>query len=302
MGEENFILPSFAKINWFLQVVGKRTDGYHELCTLFQTVSLCDEISFSVSDKLILTCNDEKIPTDESNLIIKAANVLRENFQIKTGAEIHLEKKIPAPGGLGGGSSNAAVALLGLSKLWKLKVEIENLVKIGEKLGADVPFFFLGGTCLGTGSGTDLLPIKDLEEKCLLIVTPNIDVSTREAFARLNAPRLTNFSAKSILKICRNEAESFNTRQNELKNDFEKTVFEVEPEIKRIKEKLLDSGAIRALMSGSGASVFGVFEKEETRQATQKALQKEEKDWRQFAVATVSRREYREKIFKVVSD
>jgi 4-diphosphocytidyl-2-C-methyl-D-erythritol kinase len=298
MSEENFTLPSFAKINWFLRVLGKREDGFHELCTLFQTVSLCDEITFSASDELILTCNDEKIPTDESNLIIKAASALREKFSIKKGAKIHLEKRIPAPGGLGGGSSNAAVALFGLARLWKLKIEFEDLVKIGANLGADVPFFFFGGTCAGTGKGTDLLPIKDLEENFLLIVTPNAQVSTREAFARLDAPRLTKFASKSILQICRNEAETFNLRQNDLKNDFEPSVFAIEPEIARVKEKLLEHGAKKVSMSGSGASVFAIFDKEETRQATQKALQIE-KNWRQFAVATVSHEEYRA---KVVSD
>ena len=298
MIEDSFKLPSFAKINWFLRVLGKRADGFHELCTIFQTVSLCDEITFSKSDELILTCNDEKVPTDESNLIVKAANVLRERFDIKAGAKIHLEKNIPSPGGLGGGSSNAAVALLGLVKLWNLEIDFENLVKIGAQLGADVPFFFYGGTCLGTGRGTDLLPIEDFEEKYLLIVTPNVEVSTREAFARINAPRLTNFSSKSILHLCQSEAEAFDLRQSELKNDFETSIFAVEPEIQRVKEKLLELGAIRASMSGSGASIFAIFDNKETRQATQKALERES-NWRQFAVATVSREKYREALEKV---
>lgn len=298
MSKDSFTLPSFAKINWFLRVLGKRDDGYHELCTLFQTISLADEITFSASDELILTCSDARIPTDESNLIIKAANALREKFKINSGAKIHLEKRIPAPGGLGGGSSNAAVALIGLARLWNLKIKKAELIKIGENLGADVPFFFFGGTCLGTGRGTELQPIKDLAEKYLLIVTPDVDVPTREAFARLNAPRLTNSDSKSILEICRNEAENFIPQQNDLKNDFEPSVFAIEPEIRRVKEKLLELGAIKVSMSGSGASVFGIFDKNETRQATQKALEVE-KNWRQFAAATVSRDEYQA---KVVSD
>ncbi|HMS42779.1 MAG TPA: 4-(cytidine 5'-diphospho)-2-C-methyl-D-erythritol kinase [Pyrinomonadaceae bacterium] len=298
MPKEIFTLPSFAKINWFLRVLGKRDDGYHELCTLFQTISLADEITFSVRDELSLTCSDPRIPTDENNLIIKAANALREKFTIKLGAKIHLEKRIPAPAGLGGGSSNAAVTLIGLRKLWNLKIEILDLIKIGENLGADVPFFFFGGTCIGTGNGTNLQPTKDLEENYLLIVKPDVDVPTREAFARLNAPRLTKFDSKSILQICRNEALSFNSRQNDLKNDFEPSVFAIEPEIRRVKEKLLLLGAIKVLMSGSGASVFGIFDNKETRQATQQALEVE-KNWRQFAAATVSRDEY---YAKVVSD
>ncbi len=117
MTENTFTLPSFAKINWFLRVLGKRADNFHELCTVFQTVSLHDKLTFSEHDEIVLTCDDEKIPTDENNLIVKAALELKQKFNIKSGAKIHLEKNIPAPGGLGGGSSNAAVALFGLIKL-----------------------------------------------------------------------------------------------------------------------------------------------------------------------------------------
>ena len=122
--------------------------------------------------------------------------VLREKFRIKNGAKIHLEKRIPAPGGLGGGSSNAAIALLGLAKLWNIEIDLEELCEIGAALGSDVPFFFYGGTALGTGRGTEIIPIDDIEENFMLIVTPEVEVSTREAFARLNAPRLTNRSLK----------------------------------------------------------------------------------------------------------
>jgi len=297
MTDKSFTLPSFAKINWLLRILGKREDGFHELCTIFQTVSLFDEITFEESDKLSLTCNIENIPTGETNLIIKAANVLRNEFDVKKGARIYLEKRIPAPGGLGGGSSNAAVALFGLATLWNLDVEFEKLVEIGTKLGSDVPFFFYGGTAFGIGRGTEIVSMEDFDEKFLLIVTPNIEVSTAEAFARINAPYLTNETSKSILKICQNEADSFKSRQKILSNDFEKSVFEFQPEIGRVKEKLLNLGAQQAVLSGSGASVFAIFDKEETRQATLKALE-EETNWRKFAVATVSRSQYRE-AFKI---
>lgn len=297
MTDKSFTLPSFAKINWLLRILGKREDGFHELCTIFQTVSLFDEITFEESDKLSLTCNIENIPTGETNLIIKAANVLRNEFDVKKGARIYLEKRIPAPGGLGGGSSNAAVALFGLATLWNLDVEFEKLVEIGTKLGSDVPFFFYGGTAFGIGRGTEIVSMEDFDEKFLLIVTPNIEVSTAEAFARINAPYLTNETSKSILKICQNEADRFKSRQKTLSNDFEKSVFEFQPEIGRVKEKLLNLGAQQAVLSGSGASVFAIFDKEETRQATLKALE-EETNWRKFAVATVSRSQYRE-AFKI---
>src|SRR5687768_15345071 len=115
MTDKSFTLPSFAKINWLLRILGKREDGFHELCTIFQTVSLFDELTFAESDRLFLTCDDKNIPTDETNLILKAATRLKSEFNLRKGAHIKLEKRIPAPGGLGGGSSNAAVALLGLA-------------------------------------------------------------------------------------------------------------------------------------------------------------------------------------------
>lgn len=292
MTEKTFTLPSFAKINWLLRILGKRDDGFHELFTIFQTISLFDEITFEEGDEIHLTCNDENIPTGESNLILKAATIFKEEFNVKAGAKIHLEKRIPAPGGLGGGSSNAAVALLGLATLWDLEISFEKLVEIGARLGSDVPFFFYGGTAYGTGRGTEIVSLPDINEKFMLIVTPDVDVSTREAFARADAPRLTKTASKSILKICQNEAEGFFAGQKTLSNDFEKSVFTAFPEIRRVKERLLDLGARAALLSGSGASVFAIFDNEETRQAAQKAFD-EEVNWRKFAVATISSEEYR---------
>lgn len=291
MSEIIFTLPSFAKINWLLRILGKRADGFHEICTVFQTVSLHDNLLFSRCDEIVLTCQDKKIPTDERNLIVKAAIELKRKFNVKTGAKIHLEKNIPAPGGLGGGSSNAAVALLGLIKLWEIEIDSAELLQIGEKLGSDVPFFFNGGTALGTGRGTEIFPLDDISEKQILIVTPKTDVPTGEAFARLNAPRLTNKTSKSILQICRDEAQTLDLRQSFLVNDFEKTVFNLEPEIVRVKEKLLDLKAQRAILSGSGASVFAVFDNNVQLQIACSAL-KIEQDWRKFIVRTISRREY----------
>lgn len=297
--KNSFELKSFCKINWNLHILGKRGDGFHELSTIFQTVSLHDKLFFAEDDNLSLSCSDENIPTDESNLIIKAARLLQNNFDVSKGAKIHLEKNIPSPGGLGGGSSNAAIALLGLSKFWNLKIEFSELLNLAKILGSDVPFFLYGGTAFGSGRGTEIFPVEQIDEKFLLIVTPSIGVSTADAFKKLNATRLTNSESKSILQIRRNEALEFNLRHSSLKNDFESSVFEFAPEIKRVKETLLNLGATKAMLSGSGASVFGLFDTEETRQTTQKALEVE-KDWRSFAVATVSRECYREHLKEVL--
>jgi 4-diphosphocytidyl-2-C-methyl-D-erythritol kinase len=295
---ETFTLPSFAKINLHLQVLGRRDDGYHELCTVFQTVSLHDDLTFSEANDLVLTCSDADTPADDSNLVLKAAHLLREKFGITRGARIHLEKRIPAPGGLGGGSSNAAVALLGLAKLWDVFVDPAELATLGRQLGADVPFFFYGGTALGRGRGDVIEPVADLENKHILIVTPDVQVSTREAFKGLCAPALTKETAKSILGDCRFDAESLNLRHSVLINDFEISIFRSHPEIGRVKERLIELGALQALMSGSGASVFAIFDTEETRQATLKAIENEH-NWRQFAVAAISRDEYREALERV---
>jgi 4-diphosphocytidyl-2-C-methyl-D-erythritol kinase len=298
MPGKTFTLPSFAKINLYLKVLGKRDDGFHELCTVFQTVSLHDDLTFEEDEKLVFTCDDPSIPTGGDNLVVKAAFALIENFRVSKGAHIHLQKNIPAPGGLGGGSSNAAVTLLGLAKLWDIGANPEDLMRIGRELGSDVPFFFHGGRAIGTGRGEEITPLDQTGEKYILIVTPDVEVSTREAFARLEAPRLTPEALKSNLIVCRFEAESLDLRHTALINDFEKSVFETAPEVGRVKERLLELGATQALMSGSGASVFGIFDTQETRQATLKAIDNEI-NWRKFAVAAISRDEYREAL-KVV--
>ena len=291
-------LPSFAKINLSLRVVGKREDGYHELCTVFQTVSLADEITMTRSDDLALTCSDPIIPTSSKNIIVKASDALRRRLNIDAGARIHLEKNIPSPGGLGGGSSNAAIILLGLRRLWELDVTDNELQSIGRELGADVPFFFHGGTALGTGRGDLIEQVEDIRPRPMLIVTPNISIPTGDAFAQVDASNLTSESAKRILQICRFEAESADFLQTALTNDLELSVFESFPEVRRARQTLLELGASNAAMSGSGASVFAIFDKEETRQTALKALDSEV-NWRKFAVAAISRAEYREALKSV---
>lgn len=291
MNKKSYTLPSFAKINLFLHILGKRPDGFHEICTVFQTVSLHDTLKFDLSDKLELTCNDKQIPTDESNLIIKAAKLLRQKTNTAKGAKIYLEKNIPFPGGLGGGSSNAAVTLLGLSKLWNLGISFEELHEIAACIGSDVPFFLYGGTALGTGRGTEIEALRDFTENNMIIVTPNIEISTSEAYKQISAEYLTNIDSKSILKICRDKAERLASGHLNFQNDFEKSVFEIAPEIKRLKNKLSSSGATNALLSGSGGSVFAIFDKMENRQIALSAFESE-KNIRKFAVQTVSRQAY----------
>lgn len=285
-------LPSFAKINWNLKIVGRRADGFHELCTVFQTISLHDTISFSEAEHLSLECTNPSVPTDDRNLVIRAAKLLSERFGVRRGCRIRLEKTIPAPGGLGGGSSNAAVALLGLSEVWGLSPRPEDLLELAAELGSDVPFFLLGGTALGLGRGEVLEPMPEVIEPYMLVATPPVEVSTREAFEAIGAKNLTESELQSTLVICRRDAQNLKISQSGLCNDFESSVFGKFPEVEELKWGFQESGVRAAQMSGSGASVFAVFDKEETRQATLEAFRN--RNWRMFAAATLSRSEYRE--------
>ena len=285
--------PSFAKINWFLRILGKRPDGYHEVVTVLQTISLQDELMIQLSEDgpVKLTCDDPAIPTDKSNLIIKAAFLLGECRQDWFGADIHLTKQIPAQGGLGGASSNAAVALLAINKLWKgAYIDVEELLDPAD-LGADVPFFFHGGRCAATGTGTDVTPLPDGPKKYLIVVTPNAKVATANAYAALNAASLTTSESNSILSSSLADMFSAGGGRWPLQNDFEGVIFELEPEIGRAKVALLDAGARGALLAGSGSSVFGVFDDEVARDRALDNL-KCETGWRVFSCETVSRDEY----------
>jgi 4-diphosphocytidyl-2-C-methyl-D-erythritol kinase len=287
------VFPSFAKINWHLRILGKRADGYHELITILQTISLHDELTFDARDdgKIILHCDDPEIPTDHTNLIVKAAMRLQQRLQSSPGAEISLTKRIPTKAGLGGASSNAAVTLLALNELWNLKLSLDDLATIGSGLGADVPFFFNGGKCLATGTGTKISALPDDLRQALLVITPNASVVTANAYAALNAVSLTTSDSASILSSSFADPFSAGSRQWPLDNDFETVIFEIEPEIGRAKTALLDAGARGALLAGSGSSVFGVFEDEAARDRAVDNL-KREAGWKVFSCDTVTRDDY----------
>jgi 4-diphosphocytidyl-2-C-methyl-D-erythritol kinase len=292
-------LPSFAKINWSLQILGKRPDGYHEVKTVLQTISLHDDIHFEVSGDgtITLTCDDPEIPIDEQNLIVQAAYAVKHRYNVSQGVRVRLEKRIPTQAGLGGASSNAAVSLLALAHLWNLKPTAPVLLEIAARLGADVPFFLLGGCALATGIGERLtLPEKTNNEvQHLIVIRPNAQVSTAKAYAALHAPALTTTNMAPILSSSRNEANSRGSQpwplQDSLKNDFESVIFDIEPEIKRAKETLLQAGALGALLAGSGSSVFGIFVDSEDQQRALNEI-KLEAGWRSFSCVTVSRNEY----------
>jgi 4-diphosphocytidyl-2-C-methyl-D-erythritol kinase len=234
------ILPSYAKINWSLRVTGRRDDGFHDLETVFQTISLHDTLTFQPSDELTLTCDDPLIPTDDTNLILRAARAIGV-----TRVAVDVQKRIPAGGGLGGGSSNAATTLRALS-------ERRDLAQLALSLGSDVPFFLIGGTAYATGRGEVLTPMEPLRGIPLLLVLPEERVMTGEAYAKI-----TRYSEPLGMAAYR-DFTSFT-------NDFEEPVFAMFPRLRTFKERLLDAGAVYAAMSGSGSTIFGAFANEKAR-------------------------------------
>jgi 4-diphosphocytidyl-2-C-methyl-D-erythritol kinase len=292
--EEVFTLPSFAKINLSLRVLGRRTDAYHEIRTVIQTITLRDRLTFRALDTpdLELECDATGVPSDDSNLVMRAAKLLRERFRVERGALIELEKKIPAGGGLGGGSSNAAIALAGLARLWEIETHGDELRELGATLGADVPFFFTGGTALATGRGTDIAPLTDAPPSSLLIITPRVKISTAEAYKSLSAPALTKEIAPVNLLVSRAEDDFSGSLPASLANDFEHAILSRHPEIVRARDALLGAGATHALLAGSGSSVFGIFESGEQVARARGALPVET-GWQVFACETLSRDDYR---------
>jgi 4-diphosphocytidyl-2-C-methyl-D-erythritol kinase len=258
-------IPAFAKINLRLDILGKRADGFHELRTIFQTISLHDELHLRASrgERITLTIQGNRSLSTEpvrKNLVYRAVKALRRELKIRAGVEIELKKKIPAGRGLGGGSSDAAAALLGYLRLTRKKLPAARLMEIAASLGADVPFFLLGGRALGVNKGDEIYPLPDIARLHLLVVSPReIHVPTPDAYRWLKAKplRLTKSAANhKLFEFC---ALCWSAQGSGLSNDFERPVFRRHPRLDRIKRELLQRGAAEASLAGSGSAVFGVF-------------------------------------------
>ena len=259
-------IPAFAKVNLRLDVLGKRADGYHELRTIFQTVTLHDVLRFRPSRAAgieLRIAGNEQLSREavEKNLVYRAVDAVRRELKIRSGVEILLQKKIPAGRGLGGGSSDAAAALLGYLQFTRKKLNPTRLLEISSGLGADVPFFLLGGRALGIGKGDEIYPLPDIPKLTLLIVSPkDIHVPTPDAYRWLHAPELaslTKFAANhKLFEFC---ALCWSGQGERLSNDFEAAVFRRYSRLDRIRRALLQGGASEALLAGSGSAVFGVF-------------------------------------------
>ncbi len=244
-----------AKINLFLRVLRKRADGYHDIVSLMQKITLYDELIFSPRPKeIVLSCLGSDLPTSEDNLVFRAAQLIFAYANYSSGVEIKLTKKIPLAAGLGGGSSDAATTLIALNKMCSLNLKKNELIKLGAKIGADVPFFIFGNNALASGTGDKLKALQDLPKINLILIKPRFELSTKMVYENLNL-RLTrgknNYSIPRFLKM--------GDIIRELHNDLESVSLEMHPELADLKQMLLRHGALGALMSGSGPTVFGIF-------------------------------------------
>jgi 4-diphosphocytidyl-2-C-methyl-D-erythritol kinase len=256
-------IPAFAKINLRLDILGKRPDGFHELRTIFQTISLRDELRLRKSRRpgISLTVLGNETLSQEpvrKNLVYRAVEALQRELEIRSGVEIELRKRIPAGGGLGGGSSDAAAALLGYLRLNGKKLHPARLIEIAASLGADVPFFLFGGRALGVNRGDEIYPLAGIPKQSIVVVVPReIRVPTPDAFRWVHARSLTKSpAAPKLWEFC---ALCWSTQASGLSNDFERPVFRRHPRLAAIKRDLLRVGAAEASLAGSGSAVFGLF-------------------------------------------
>lgn len=262
---EIFCEKAYAKINLYLDVTAKRSDGFHDIFSVMQSVSLCDDISVTLKENNVdsLTCNIPSIPTGKTNLAIKALDAFREYTGAHFGADIHIEKRIPSSAGLAGGSTDAAAVLRILNKISDNKISDEELIKIGANIGADVPFCLFGGTMATTGKGEVLKPISKCPKLHLVIAINGEGVSTPKAYSMLDLKfgefEGTRDSGKRENLLRALQGSDASAVKDNLFNIFECVIEPERPEIKRIKGIMLKSGADTALMSGSGPSVFGIF-------------------------------------------
>lgn len=270
---EPLIIESYGKINLGLDVLYKRADGYHELNTVMQQISLKDKLIFKEIDSGIkVESRGLKIPLDSTNLVYRAWELLKELSGIEKGIHITIEKNIPVAAGLAGGSSNGAATLKALNQLWNLNLSIEELMKIGVKLGADIPFCLLGGTALAEGIGDILTPLKSFNNVHILLGNPGLGVSTEYAYSKLELEEKKDIDISKLISCM--DKKDLKCVGSSLENIMERTIIEENPIIKEIKDNMLASGALGTLMSGSGPTVFGLYEDEQSiKNAKQKLLE-----------------------------
>jgi len=255
------MLKAYAKINLGLDVLGKREDGYHEVRMIMQTIRLYDKLNMKKlnKDEIIIKTNLSYLPTNENNLVYRAIQMLKEEFNIKQGIYVELQKHIPVAAGLAGGSSDAAAALTGMNRLFQLKLTTTDLMQRAVKLGADIPYCILVGTALSEGIGEVLTPLAPMPKAYILIAKPPINVSTKYVYENLILDERTNHPDIDGIMEAITSKDLYGVT-NRLSNVLESVTIDKYPVIQEIKDTMIEFGAMNALMSGSGPTVFGVFE------------------------------------------
>lgn len=267
---KEIIMESFGKVNLALDVLYKRDDGYHEINSIMQEISLKDRLIFTDKNEgITIESDNEEMPLDSNNLVYKAWEKLKDITGIKRGIHVKIEKNIPIAAGLAGGSSNAAATFKALNELWDLKMSLEELMVIGQSLGADIPFCLLGGTAKAQGIGELLTPLKPFKDKYILLGNPGIGISTAYAYSKLDL----NGDRYDIdgLVACM-EKDDLHCVAKRLRNRMEEPMIKEHPIIQEIKDIMIENGALGALMSGSGPTVFGLFDDEEKIKLAYKKL------------------------------
>ena len=274
---------SLAKINLGIEVLRKREDGYHEIRTLFQSIDFGDVLEFRplAGRDIRLSGTDPSIPWDDTNLVYRAARLLQQDFPEAGGVEILVTKNVPAGKGLGGGSSNAAMTIFALDRLWELGLPPSRLQDYGRRLGADVPYFLEGGLCLGEGRGDSITPLPDLPVHYCVLALPSFPILTSDIYGRM---RLTSPAEDSKMNrfLARREFGL-------LENNLEETVFSLYPRLKTLKSSFLQAGAVLSLVSGTGSAVFGLFE---DREKAARSLSETGRTEEALLVETLSRERY----------
>ncbi|MGZ6249179.1 MAG: 4-(cytidine 5'-diphospho)-2-C-methyl-D-erythritol kinase [Syntrophales bacterium] len=273
-----------AKVNLYLRVLGKRSDGFHDISTLMQRISLYDELIFTRTDHGIrLSCPGSTIPEDNNNIVYRAADALLSRLPHPPGIHITIRKRIPVGAGLGGGSSNAATALVTLNELMDFHYNTDDLMKIGAKLGADVPFFIFGRTAWASGIGDRLRTAENIPPLWFVLINPGFEISTKAVYESLNlrlTKRVVNYKCPVLCTV--------DEIVKGLHNDLERVTLVLHPILRYFKNILVQNGALGALMSGSGPTVMGIFMDEEGAIAAKKDIEKTRgSEWSVFAARSI---------------
>lgn len=258
-------LHAYAKINIGLDVIRKLENGYHEVRMIMQTISLHDTLLLELCQEkgIFLTTDTKELVCPEENLVYKAAELMFENYHLSGGIRVHLQKRIPIAAGLAGGSADAAAVFRGMNQLYRLNLEREELQRLGVSLGADIPYCITGGTYLSEGIGEVLTPAPDMPACYILVAKPSIGVSTRWVYENLHADRLTDHpDIDGMLEAM--QKKDLSVLAEKMDNVLERVTVARYPVIMQIEEKMMQAGAVRAMMSGSGPTVFGIFQTEKS--------------------------------------